>query len=240
MGGAWTYEASYTVQASDADPLVNTVTVSGEDRDGEAVADATDSHSTDIDFAPALDVVKSGPVSATVGQSVTYSFALTNDAVAGDGSPISVTGVSDDVAGAGSFTGGDTNGNGLLEVGETWTYEASYTVLVTDADPLVNTVTVSGTDADGEAITDATDSHSTDIDFAPALDVVKSGPASATVGQSVTYSFSVTNDAVAGDGSPITVAGVSDDVAGAGWCVGGDTNGNGLLEVGETWTYEAT
>ena len=73
--------------------------MSGDDADGDPVADATDDHSTDIDFGPELAVTKSGPVSAAVGDTVTYTFDVTNDAVAGDGSPITITSVTDDVAG---------------------------------------------------------------------------------------------------------------------------------------------
>ena len=68
--------------------------------------------------------------------------------------------VVDDIAGAATLdtqTGGDTDP--LLETGETWTYTATYTVLATDPDPLVNTVTVEGTDEDNDPVT-ATDNHS--------------------------------------------------------------------------------
>ncbi len=256
-GESWTYSAAYTVLVSDPDPLNNTVTVTGDDGDGDPIPAATDAHSLNIDFAPALTVVKSGPASALVGDTVTYTFTVTNDTVAGDGSPVSGVSVSDDVAGVGTsvdvspvdgFNDGDTNLNGLLEAGESWTYSAAYTVLVSDPDPLNNTVTVTGTDRDGQPATPDTDTHSLDIDFAPALTVVKSGPASALVGDTVTYTFTVTNDTIAGDGSAISAVSVTDDVAGVGTSVDvspidgfndGDTNLNGLLETGETWVFEA-
>ncbi len=238
VGETWTYEATHTVGLGDSDPLVNTVTVTGTDQDGDPVADATDTHSLDIDYAPEIDVVKSGPATADVGDTVTYTFSVTNDNVAGDGSPMTVTGVTDDVAGAASYTGGD-DGDNLLEVGETWTYQATHTVGLGDPDPLDNTVTVSGTDADGDPVADATDTHSLDIDYEPVLDVTKAGPATANLGDTLTYTFSVTNDNAAGDGSPITVTGVTDDVAGAASYTGGD-DGDNLLEVGETWTYQAS
>ncbi len=214
------------------------MTVTGTDADGDPITPATDTHSLDIGFAPVLDVTKSGPATADVGDTVTYAFAVTNDNVAGDGSPITITSVTDDVAGAATYQSGD-DGDNLLEVGETWTYQATYTIQATDPDPLTNTVTATGTDQDGDPVPDATDTHSTDVGYAPALDVVKSGPAMAAVGETVTYTFAITNDNVAGDGSPVTITGVTDDVAGAATYQSGD-DGDNLLEVGETWTYQAT
>ena len=239
------FEASYTVLVSDPDPLNNTVTVTGTDPDGQPATPDTDTHSLNIDFAPALAVVKTGPAAALVGDTITYTFTVTNDTIAGDGSAVASVLVSDDVAGAGTsvdvsptdgFNDGDTNLNGLLETGETWVYEASYTVLVSDPDPLNNTVTVTGTDPDGQPITPTTDSHSLDIDYAPALAVVKTGPASALVGELVTYTFTVTNDTPAGDGSPIGAVDVADPF-GVPVYVDGDTNVDGFLDQGETWTY---
>ena len=247
-GESWVFEASYTVLVSDPDPLNNTVTVTGTDGDSDPIAAVTDTHSLNIDFAPALAVVKTGPATALVGDTITYTFTVTNDTVAGDGSAVSAVSVVDDVAGVGSYMSGDTNTNGLLESGESWVFEASYTVLVSDPDPLNNTVTVTGTDPDGQPATPDTDTHSLNIDFVPALAVVKTGPATALVGDTITYTFTVTNDTVAGDGSAVASVLVSDDVAGAGTSVDvsptdgfndGDTNLNGLLETGETWVYEA-
>ena len=82
-----------------ADPVnINTATAEGEDIDGDPVNDA-DSHSLNIEFDPEIVVVKSGPVAANVGQTVTYSFTVTNNDLIGDGSPISNVSVIDDIAG---------------------------------------------------------------------------------------------------------------------------------------------
>ena len=233
-GETWTYQVTRTVLATDPDPLINTATALGTDRDGDPVTD-TDSHSTMLDYAPALQITKSGAGTAGVGDSVTYTFAVTHSA-ASDGSPITMTGVTDDIAGAATYTGGD-DGSGLLEAGETWTYEATYTIQPTDPNSLTNTATASGLDSDGDVVT-SQDTHTMDIEFEPAIQVAKSGPANAAVGDTVTYTFTVTHDTTS-DGSPITMTGVTDDIAGAATYTGGD-DGNGLLETGETWTYEAT
>ena len=76
--------------------------------------------------------------------------------------------------------------------------------------------------------------------FNPQLAIVKTGPASSTVGASVTYSFSVSHSALS-DGSPVGSVTVSDSIAGAATLVsksGGDQDS--YLEAGETWNYTAT
>ena len=236
LGENWTYQASYTIQPADPDPLTNIGTVSGQDLDGDPLSD-TDTHSLDGQFDPVIAVVKSGPANATVGDTVTYTFAVSNDAVNGDGSPIANVSVSDSIAGTASYLSGD-DGNNLLEAGENWTFQASYTIQPSDPDPLSNTATASGTDQDNEPVS-GQDSHTLDVEYAPALDVLKSGPSSANVGDTVTYSFAVTNDAVTGDGSAIANVSISDSLAGAASYVSGD-DGDNLLEVGETWTFQAT
>ncbi len=84
--------------------------------------------------------------------------------------------MTDDIAGAATYVNGD-DGDGVLESSEAWNFAADYVIAVSDPDPLINTVTVSGDDADGEPITPAIDAHTTDL-VTSALSVVKSGPAS--------------------------------------------------------------
>jgi hypothetical protein len=185
-------------------------------------------------YTPVLDIVKEGPSTANVGDTSVFTFTVTNDNVHGNGSPISNVSVSDDLAGTATFVNGD-DGDDLLQVGETWVYTAGYTIQATDPNPLVNTATVTGQDEEGEDIPDATDGHSTAIEYTPALAIVKEGPSTANVGDTVVFTFTVTNDNVHGDGSPISNIAVSDDLAGTATLVSGDD----LLQVGETWVYTA-
>lgn len=231
----WIYTVDYTVPPTVTDPLTNTATVVGKDKDDEDVT-ASDDHSMAIEYAPVLAVSKSGPATANLDQTVDYTFNVSH-AGTSDGSPVSDLTVTDSLAGLASLASGDANGNDQLEVGETWTYTASYTVLASDPDPLVNTATVVGKDQDGDEVT-AGDSHSLDIEYVPALTVAKNGPTTADVGETVEYTFSVSH-AGSSDGSPVGSVTVSDDVAGAAGFVSGDTNGNDQLELGETWIYSA-
>lgn len=121
-----------------------------------------------VGFAPAITVVKSGPASATVGQTVTYTFAVSH-APTSDGSAVTGLTVTDNIAGAATYVSGDTDSDLTLDAGETWNYSATYTIVATDPDPLINTATVTGTDRDGKTIAD-TDTHSTDL-FAHVLSI---------------------------------------------------------------------
>jgi hypothetical protein len=238
VGETWVYTASYTIQATDRDPLVNTAVATGQDVGGPAAFGAWDNHSTQIDYHPALSLTKEGPDSARVGESVVYRLTVTHDVIQGDGSPIHGISVVDDIAGTATFASGDDDGDGLLELGEAWVYAVRYTVQEKDLDPLVNTALVSGTDQDDESVPEANATHSTAMDDFPALAISKGGPAVAEVGDTVAYILTVTNDAVLGDGSPIRDISLRDDLVRAIAYVSGD-DGDGWLEVGERWIYVA-
>ncbi len=105
----------------------------------------------------AMTMVKSGPTVAADGDTVTYTFAVSNDDVNGDGGPITGLAVDDDLAGTATYVAGD-DGDDALEVGETWTFSAQYTIQADDPNELVNTATATGQDGGGNTVT-ASDSH---------------------------------------------------------------------------------
>ncbi len=249
----WTYTVSYTIQARNPNPLVNMGTVRGRDG-GNQLVTATASHTTTLSgFAPVLYVDKDGPAAARIGQTVVFTFNVINltepaiikfnldivaiAAILGDGSAISDISVSDDVAGPGIYSGGDLNGNNKLDGGERWIFTASYTILDTDPDPLLNTVTVTGLDQEGDGLA-GYDTFSTSIIHTASLDLRKTAPITATAGETTAFTFAVSH-AAESDGSPVHSVTVSDSLAGPAGYTGGDTNGNMLLDAGETWIYLA-
>ncbi len=234
VGETWNYTINYTVTASAADPLINVATASGVDLAGSTVQ-ATDNHSLDVDYRPAVQVQKSGPASAATGDMVTYSYVVSH-APGSDGSSIGTISLADDRTGAPTYVSGD-DGDAFLEAGESWLFEDTYVVGVTDPLALTNTVSVTGVDRDGEAVA-ATDNHTLIVDFQPTIRVLKSGPATASVGDTVTYIFDVSHG-VSSDGSPIATVVIDDDHVGVPAYQSGD-DGDGVLELGETWQYSAT
>jgi uncharacterized repeat protein (TIGR01451 family) len=171
-----------------------------------------------------------------VGDTIEYKLVVTNTGE----SPLAVT-ISDpkcDSAPTGPT--GDTDGDGKLDLTETWTYLCSHKV--TDADgPLVhNVVTAEGTDSFGDKVTDTDSADAKPIK--PGIDVVKAGPAFAYHGDTVHFTFTVTNNG----NTPLSNVSVKDDHCDVGTKPESKSNddGDNLLEnpgvngtSSEVWVY---
>ncbi|MBN1995359.1 MAG: DUF11 domain-containing protein [Anaerolineae bacterium] len=174
-GETWVYTAAYTIQPTDTHLLVNTGTVSGKDLSNNNVV-ATDTHTTTLSFDPQLVVVSSGPAVANLNETVVFTFIvinydmqslflfgldLINIASIGDGSPISITQVTDTLAGEAAYAFGDWNNNSTLDGGEGWVYTASYTIQAAAPNPLTGVVVAVGRDMEGDELTATSDVHFT-------------------------------------------------------------------------------
>ena len=173
-----------------------------------------------------INIDKSGLALAHVGDTVTYTFAVTLTT----STPLSNITVVDPICSAAptlvSMNGGDQDTT--LEPGETWNFSCTHVVTASDPDPLPNTASVTGTAPDGRNTSD-TDSHSVDI-IHPAIRIVKTAdPTSASPGDTVTYTYRVTNT---GDVTLFDVN-VTDNKL-------GDICTIAQLDVGETETCTAT
>ncbi len=152
----------------------------------------------------------------------------------------SLTGVvlTDALTGGADLTGGDNNGNGILDVGETWTYSSTYDVTQADIDAgttLVN-LAVIDTDQTDQQQDDAT----TTITQTAAWSMTKV-PAEANfdaAGDILHYTITITNEGNVSIGNIV----VTDPGADAGSITftGGDTDSDNRLDPDETWTYTAT
>jgi uncharacterized repeat protein (TIGR01451 family) len=173
----WFYTCDHNVTASDPDPLPNTGTVTGIDPLDKTVTDKS-SHTVDI-IHPAIKVEKSGPAEAHEGDTVTYTFKVTNT---GDVALSNVTVVDDKLGDVGTISS--------LDVNDSTTLSKDFKV-PSPSTGVDNTVTACGTDPLSAKVCDDDHHHLTPKH--PAITVVKSGPATATAGQTVTYTFKVTN-----------------------------------------------
>jgi hypothetical protein len=126
--------------------------------------------------------------SASVGETITYTYTITNET---DNVTISNIILKDDKLGTISLNGSD---NITLAPGDNVTAIATYTVLEKDLPgPLVNTATASGTDPDGNTITDNV-SASVKLAFSASIKVIKTADkTAASPGENVTYTYTVTN-----------------------------------------------
>jgi uncharacterized repeat protein (TIGR01451 family) len=199
---------SYTVHiTSDTDATTcgqidNTATVTISNGDGGEASD-----SITVNCPPlGIDIQKTGPTQAHVGDTITYDFSVqlttpetlfnvtVSDPNCNEGAPV--------------YMSGD-DGDNALEQGEVWLYQCTHVVLDTDTDPLPNTATVQGTADDGRNTTDES-SWSVDL-IHPAIKIVKTvDPISGNPGDTVTYTYVVTNT---GDTTLFNVS-VDDDVIG--------------------------
>ncbi|MDL2341992.1 MAG: hypothetical protein QFB87_02865 [Patescibacteria group bacterium] len=215
----WIYTASYTIPLTQTADVVNKVTVCATDPANTQVC-GNDNHQLDV-LHPAITVKKSGPLYGYEGQLIGYSFVVTNT---GD---TTLTGVKidDNIANL------EKCDSSTLAPTEVTNCTASFLIPTPQTDNVVNVVVASGTDSLGKTVTD-TDNHTLDV-LHPAIHVVKSGPATAHEGDTVTYTFTVTNT---GD-TPLSGLTVSDNVATGAAYKSGDANDNAKLDLQETWIY---
>ena len=181
------------------DPIVNIASVAGDQPD-PTPANNTASSSTAVGRTPSADigVVKTGPATAAPGSTVTYSLVVTNhgpdDAAnvsLADPVPAGLAFASATAPCAGGFpcSLGTLNAGASVSVSATFSIPAGYTT----PDPIVNAASVSTTTSDPNPANDASTAP-TALGASPVdLSVVKSGPATVSVGSDVTFSFLVRN-----------------------------------------------
>ncbi|HEX7166661.1 MAG TPA: hypothetical protein VF230_06750, partial [Acidimicrobiales bacterium] len=242
----WVFECEYDVPAAhtagEENPVVNQAAVEAEDTDGDPIG-PEDSNEVSIPLVHApgtLAVVKAADKTQVAhGGTVTYSFSVTYTP-ASDGSPAADVALLDEQCSSGpTYVGGDANSDGLLQGAETWTYTCTYAVPAAHADseedPILNTATATGKDVDGDVLPTATSNTvRVDLVHAAVLNVDKSvNQASFNPGDTATFTYLVTNTS----GDPISNVALTDDKCSGMTFVDGDTNGDGKLQVGETWKY---
>jgi uncharacterized repeat protein (TIGR01451 family) len=182
------------------------VTATGTGVSSEEVVDDTAGCSTDLLF-PAINIVKDGPELVHRGDTITYTFEVTNP---GEVELFDVE-LTDPICDAGTIVpGADVDSS--LAVGEVWHFTCLHLVTTEDPDPIPNTATVRGDTEEGEGgneVTD-TDDHVVDI-ISPAIDIVKTVDEEVVpIGTTVTYTYVITNT---GDTTLYEIS-VDDDILG--------------------------
>jgi uncharacterized repeat protein (TIGR01451 family) len=258
----WTFSCTQPVRVSRTSTaggqnIVNIADVTGIDPAGTAV---TDTATDDVDvFTPHISLTKTanGEDDQTVisaGESVTYSYDVTNDG----NTPLGSVSLVDDTPPCEDPTLiDDGDGDAILGLGETWTYECVVDDLTED---VVNTSEVSAVplnpldannpfDSPNPPVTDEDPASvvvvSAELHLAKSVDpdLVLLDPGANPPAEPVTYTFTATNNGstplARPDGTSTTAPGWLED----GHClqpatyVSGDTDGDELLDVGESWTF---
>ena len=170
-------------------PVANVVDVEGTNEPVEAVGPENHAETTDeIACEPRIRLRKGGPSLAHVGDEVTFIFRVKNTG------GIDLTGIDliDPTCDSTPTLVHDGNGDAVLAVGETWTFECAHTVTSGDGDPLHNVATVRGHYGEGATVSD-TDGHDVNV-LHPDIDLVTSAtPTSGTPGTTIVYTFTVEN-----------------------------------------------
>jgi uncharacterized repeat protein (TIGR01451 family) len=137
---------------------------------------------------PGMNVDKSCPASAAIGDTISYSISIHNTG----NEQLDITSVVDTVDG---HTGVNITASfpGTVAVGATVTGTYAYTVLAADPDPLPNSVSVSASGHDSKAAINGSASCETDITHVPGIQVVKECPQTIIFGDDVTFTITITN-----------------------------------------------
>ncbi|MDH3375858.1 MAG: hypothetical protein OEQ39_02700 [Gammaproteobacteria bacterium] len=153
--------------------------------------------------------------------------------------PLSNIHVSDNRGVVPVYVSGDANNDGILDLSETWVYEASGTAGAGDY-ANIGTSTGDYTDDHGNSETANDSDDSSYFGGNPAIDIVKTtnGTDGSEIleGTTVTWTYTVTN---AGN-VPLGNIQVSDNQGVIPLFVSGDANNDDILDLTETWVYEAT
>src|SRR5690606_11133024 len=208
---------------------------------------------TELCQNPAIAIIKTGLFNdenqnncSDVDETITYTFTVTNE---GNVS-LSFVEVTDPLISIITGPTGDTDGDGQLDVTETWILTGNYAITQEDIDAgeVINQATVKGQDTMGNLVTDLSDESSvleddpTVIELCqnPVIAIVKTGIFNdenqnncSDVDETITYTFTVTNE---GNVSLSNVS-VTDPMIATINGPTGDTDGDGELDVTETWIY---
>lgn len=159
--------------------------------------------------APAIDVEKvANPTEVpAAGGSVTYSYTVLNT---GDVLLSDIT-VSDDKCAPVVLGGGDTNGNSLLDLTESWTFSCTTTITVTT----LNTVTAVG--HDGQTVVSDTDTATVTVlspTAPPTLPPTAPPTAPPTVAPTAPPTAAPSQQVLAATGAPIVTLPPTDSLGG--------------------------
>ncbi|KAB5491627.1 gliding motility-associated C-terminal domain-containing protein [Flagellimonas hadalis] len=272
-GEIWIYNATYNITPAD---IINGQVINQADviadvqgQPGETASDLSDNDSpteddpTVVSLAhcqnPGLGLIKEGLVIDVNAdgcmESILYTFNLTNT---GDVDLYGVF-IEDPLFGGqipGPVNGTDANDDGVLSVGETWTYEALYAITQQDinntfvnnqasATGFTNVNTLVEDLSDDDSLLEDTPTQTPVPNDActdgPQIGLIKVGILVDINGdgcvESVLYNFTVTNTG----GIDLDQVSLEDPLFGGqipGPLNGTDTNDDGILSVGETWIYE--
>uniref|UniRef100_UPI0026110DF0 DUF7507 domain-containing protein n=1 Tax=uncultured Dokdonia sp. TaxID=575653 RepID=UPI0026110DF0 len=205
----------------DAGQFTNQATATGVAPEGTMVSDLSDDNSileddptiTEICQNAAIAIIKVGVLNdengdgcTDIDETITYTFTVTNEG----NITLSDILVTDILIPGITFVDGDLDTDGELDIDETWTYTGDYLVTQANIDDgeVINQATAEGTDTNGNLVSDLSDDNSILEDDPTVIGVCQdagialiktgifndeNGDGIAQVGETISYTFIVTN-----------------------------------------------
>ncbi|MCR4256689.1 MAG: hypothetical protein NUW08_03220 [Candidatus Uhrbacteria bacterium] len=224
----WRYTCTTTLNET----TINYATARGLGNGMAAVDTAIAQVIVGVPVVPPLIHIVKVPTPLTLdfgGGVVTYGYTVTNPGTVA----LSNVTVNDDKCASVTYVSGDANGNGLMEVSETWRYTCSTNIPITTTNTAVATGEANGLTAIDTSIATVVVAGSP-LPLPLILLTKRPSPVLLPAsGGLITYTLTVTNPGTV----TLNDVSVSDNRCGAVTFVSGDVNGNSLLETSETWTY---
>ncbi|AZJ32656.1 conserved repeat domain-containing protein/gliding motility-associated C-terminal domain-containing protein [Tenacibaculum mesophilum] len=264
----WSYSANYTITQANIDngSVTNQATVTGTSISGNNVSDLSDNDSiledgqtqTTLCQSDGIALIKTATFNdentdgcSDVGETITYSFTLTNT---GNTTITNVVLTDSMLGGTIILASGDTDNDNELDINESWSYTANYTITQANIDngSVTNQATVTGTSISGNNVSDLSDDNSTLEDDQTQTNLCQSdgialiktatfndedNDGCSDVGETITYNFALTNTG----NTTITNMILTDPMLGGTITLAsGDINSNNQLDINETWSYSAS
>ena len=226
--------------------ISNTALVSGHTPSGKAVTSAPASALVKtLEGVPVVEISKSGTYNdddgikgPSGGDTISYTVTVANS---GTGSLKNF--VLDDQLAPMTYVSGDADLDGAIDPGETWEFTGYYVLTQNDIDSngdgdgkIEDWATLTGGPVNTGALAEVP------LDLNPQMTVTKNGVLNdddgqpgLTAGDTITYSVTVENTGNLRLSNPV----VSDPLVTLAY-EAGDTNGDGFIDVDETWTYTGT
>ncbi|HET6792100.1 MAG TPA: DUF11 domain-containing protein [Actinomycetota bacterium] len=185
--------------------ITNVVDVEGTNEPAANVGPGNHAEAADeIACVPRIRLRKGGPALAHVGDTVAYTFSVTNTG----GVDLTDIDLTDPRCDTTPDRTDDGNGDAVLAVEESWAFACDHTIVAADGDPVHDQATVTGVHGGG-TVSD-TDTHDIDL-IHPDIDLEKSAsPTSGPAGTVIVYTYTVTNT---GDTTLFDIS-VDDDIVG--------------------------
>ncbi|MHC9089507.1 DUF7507 domain-containing protein [Tenacibaculum sp. IMCC1] len=265
---SWSYTANYTITQANIDngSVTNQATVTGTSISGNNVSDLSDDNSTLEDDQTQTNLCQSDGIAliktatfndedtdgcSDVGETITYNFTLTNT---GNTTITNVVLTDSMLGGTITLASGDIDSDNQLDINESWSYTANYTITQANIDngSVTNQATVTGTSISGNNVSDLSDDNSTLEDDQTQTNLCQSDGIAliktatfndedtdgcSDVGETITYNFTLTNTG----NTTITNVILTDPMLGGTITLAsGDINSNNQLDINETWSYSAS